>query len=256
MDSILFVTAYRDIDRKNWANYNRTTDDYLCYFFRLADIIQYPMMVFLEEPLLEKLAEYKFSSWIVFERLDKVATFYAEFLEKDREIMASKISKDKIPDCRKKHPEHLYSEYNLINHSKPCFISAAKTRYPDYTFYSWIDFGFVRDIANIPRNLNLCDIPKNKIIYQSICELIPSQRPDADAMLASYDIYLTGSSFIVGSSLVEQFEEMYKAKIREMQERNITDDDQSFILQIYYDHPELFCVYYHPEWCKLYCLIT
>jgi len=35
----------------------------------------------------------------------------------------------------------------------------------------------------------------------------------------------------------------------------VTDDDQNFILQIYYDNPELFAIYYHPHWCKLYKII-
>jgi hypothetical protein len=252
---ILFVTAYKDIDRRKWANYSRSTDDYLALFFRLADIIEYPMVVFLEADLLEKLAKYRFKGGITFEPLEKVATFYSEFLSQDAEIMASAEYRAKVPECRRTHPEHLYSEYNLINHSKPCFLREAKKMHPEYAFYSWIDFGFVRNVENIPKNLDLGKVPRDKIIYQTIAA-IPSERLDPVSMLASYDVYLTGCAFIVGSALVEIFEDLYRGKIVEMHSKGVTDDDQSFVLQLYYDRPEIFCVYYHPEWCKLYGLLV
>ena len=52
-----------------------------------------------------------------------INTFYNKFLEIDRNVMNSDIYKNKIPIYRKNNPEHLYSEYNLINHSKINFVN-------------------------------------------------------------------------------------------------------------------------------------
>ena len=172
-------------------------------------------------------------------------------MENDKKIIESDEYKERIPFYRKENPGHIYSEYNLINHSKVNFLRHTKDLYPDYKFYAWIDFGSMNyDINNIPKNINI-NLLYPKIIYK--CIVNPTFiRPDAYTMLASNDIYFLGSSFIVHKDLVNKFESLYEDKIIEWHEKKITDDDQNLVLQLYYDNPELFQIINHPKWFGMY----
>ena len=58
---ILFVTSYVDIGREKWANLKRTNDDYFEWFNNLAKTITYPLLVLVDENILQQLHEkYKF----------------------------------------------------------------------------------------------------------------------------------------------------------------------------------------------------
>ena len=77
-------------------------------------------------------------------------------------------------------------------------------------------------------------------------------RPDPNEMLSSDIIYFDGSSFIVHNTYVNLFHDLWEKKIIEFQEKYISDDDQNLVLQIYFDHPELFNNIYSHEFYKLY----
>jgi hypothetical protein len=163
--------------------------------------------------------------------------------------MDSDIYKNKIPNSEKGYPEHLYSEYNMINHSKINFVKEAKRQFPTYEFYSWIDFGMIRYTSLTPSNLQPLLLPK-KIIYQNllpITKLLPEEY-----MLTTSNVFIAGSAYIIHTSLIEIFEKLYEEKINNWQERYITDDDQNLILQIYYNNPQLFTLIYNSNWFSLY----
>ena len=166
--------------------------------------------------------------------------------------MKSEAYQSMVPERRKIHPEHLYSEYNFINHSKINFVSHAKHLYPHYQFYSWVDFGFSGVLKNFPCPIDTTQLPK-KVIYQTMNTPISISEEE---MLASEDVYFAGSAFIVHHSLVESFEKKYEQKIKEWQKRGITDDDQNLVLQIYLDDPSIFYTVYHKNWRMLYSLLT
>jgi len=71
-------------------------------------------------------------------------------------------------------------------------------------------------------------------------------------MLASEEVYLTGSSYIVHNSLVEKFELLHEYKILKWQLNYIADDDQNLVLQIYFDNPDLFHLIHFEEYLSLY----
>ena len=251
--SILFVTAYKDIGRSNWTNYNRDNSEYFNCFLKLANNIEYTLIVFFDDDVMEYLTtQYTFKSNIIFKKLNDVDTFLDKYLDQDLTIMTSDEYKNKIPSERKCNPEHCYSAYNLINHSKINFVSECKKIYPEYEFYSWIDFGYVRDEKSIPRIINISTLP-NKIIYH--CLLYPTHKIDPNVMLRSDDIYLTGSSYIIHSSQVLLFEQLYENKIKEFHEKCITDDDQNLILQLYYDYPDMFHLIQNNNWFSLFNIL-
>ena len=218
-------------------------------------IIKFKLIVYLEDDIKEQIIKNKlFNENIVFVNLDKVDTFYKKYLNKDKEIMGSKEYQTKIPYDRKTNPEHVYSEYNMINHSKINFVCYTKDLYPDYDFYAWIDFGSVNcNVENIPKSINF-NLLEPRIIYQCI-KNPPNERLDANKMLASHNIYFTGCYFIIYKDMVNRFDKLYENKIIEWQESGITDDDQNLVLQIYYDSPELFQIVKHPEWFKMFLVL-
>ena len=255
---ILFITAYKDIGRKTWNNYSRTNNEYFKCFFKLVEKIEYTLIVYVEDDILSDLVNLSTDILckpnVIFKNLKDVDTFFDKYVNDDKQIISSDIYQNKIPYDRKINPEHIYSEYNFVNHSKINFVRHSKQLYPNYLFYSWIDFGYVRDDISTPNNINVSLLPE-KIIYH--CINIPNlnNKIDANTMLRSHDIYLTGSSFIVPTSLVEKFEEIYDLKIKEWQSKYITDDDQSLILQLYYDNPDLFKIIQNDKWFSLFYIL-
>ena len=252
-NDVLFVTAYKDINRESWQHYVLTNDYYIERFIRLTNNIQYKLIVYVEDSKMNKLKCYTFKPNIIFKKFEDVDIFLDKYLEKDKEIMTSEIYKSKIPDHRKINPEHIYSEYNLINHSKINFVRHSKNLYPNYRFYSWIDFGFARETTTVPKNINFPILPE-KIIYQVL--KIPEYVIDPNIMLSLDDIYFAGSTFIIHHSLVEIIECLYEKKIQEFQSNYITDDDQNLILQIFYENKHLFCFVENENWQTLYDMIS
>ena len=251
--SILFVSAFKDIGRGDWFLFNRTTDQYINWFLHVATKIEYPCIVFVEESVKIKLNQHKLSPHVIILDMNSVSTFYTRFLEKETHIIKSKQFLEKIPFYRQVYPETQSAEYNLVNHSKINYVRHAKQLYPHYDFYSWIDFGMFRDSTMIPKNLSIKEFPPSKIIFQSVKS--PSQRISALDMLSSDDIYITGPSYVLPHSLVETYESLYEKKLLELHKQSIVDDDQSIVLQLFYDQPQLFHLYQDTTWFKLFKLL-
>jgi hypothetical protein len=253
--NILFVTAYKDINRSNWCHFNRTNNEYFNSFLKLAQYIEFNLVVYLEDDIFNQLSKTKFKSNIIFKNLKNVNTFFDKYLDNEKIIINSENYKSKIPQSRKTNPEHVYAEYNLINHSKINFIADAKKKF-NYDFYSWIDFGYVRDNISIPikKNINPNKLPE-KIIYHYIKLPELNNKINPNDMLKSNDIYLTGSSFIIPNNLVETFESVYKKKIINFEKEYICDDDQNLVLQLYYDNPELFYIIHNNQWFSLFYIL-
>jgi hypothetical protein len=248
---IIFVTAFKDIDRKNWKNFRCSNDTYFNHFYRLAKNIKYLLIVYLEPYFINKMKGIKFNNNIIFKNINEVDSFYNKYIELDNKIIDSDEYKSKIPPHRKNNPEHCQYGYNLINHSKICFVKHTKKYYPNYKFYSWIDFGtYNKSVENIPKRLNL-NLISEKITYNCLNQ-IPEKKIDPNIMLKSDMIYFTGGSFIVYFKYVDILYNLMINKIIELHKQNITDDDQNLVLQIYFDRPDLFDIKYSNDWFGLY----
>lgn len=245
---ILFVTAFKNIHRDQWKDATRNVETYLKYFMNLIKL-PYTIIVYVEKDLKNLIPVL---NNVIVRDLNEVNTFYNTFLERDKQIMKSKAYKSKIPESRKKQPEHLYSDYNLITHSKINFVSHTKDLYPNYEFYSWVDFGFSRKKSTIPCSINVSRLPK-KIIIQTMNTPITISEEE---LLAKDDIYFPTGAFILHHSLIDVFEKAYKKKLIEWQKRGITDDDQSLILQLYLDNPSMFHTLHDKNWFMLYPLLS
>ena len=182
------------------------------------------------------MSKHKFGDNITFvDSCDVNDTFASKYAKLEQEIMVSDVYEKAISNYMAK----LTPEDTLGGHSKINFVRHAKSVDPDYMLYAWID----ADCMNTQTNAG--KIPTDKMTF---CQLkdIPVERLEPDRVLASKDVYLNCSSFIVPNSLVEAFELLYEYKLIEWQTRWIAGDDHSLVLQIIQDHPVLFnLVKYH-----------
>jgi hypothetical protein len=252
MDKILFITAFKDIGRSSWPTHKRTNNDYFNYFLILANNIEYNLVVYLEKNILNELInKYTFKDNIILRELNDVDTFYNKYLDEERRVISDPKFQSKIPKERfRKHPETWSAKYTLINHSKINFVKHAKDNFPDYQFYSWIDFGYIRDKNNVPNNLSTNKFP-DRIIYQTFGN-IPEPRVNAIQMLKIDEAIIAGSAFIIPKALINRFEELYENKIKLWHEYYICDDDQSLVLQLYYENKSLFHLVTDKDWFSLY----
>lgn len=255
MNSILFITAFKDINRKNWANAGRSNETYYQEFYNLASSIQYNLIVFISNNnLFELKNKFNFKDNITFYDIDEYYTFFQKYVISQKKIIESEIYKSLIPPGRMNNPEHWNAEYNLINHSKINYVSHAKKLFPTYKYYSWIDFGYIKENCIGPQNIDLQLLPKNKIIFQCIND-IPSNRIHPKDMLSSDTIYFSGGAFIIPNQLIENFENCYEIKLIELENNGIVDDDQAILLQMYFDNPKLFVIMPNPKWFEFHNML-
>jgi hypothetical protein len=253
-NSIVFVTAFKDIGRNKWNTIPRTNEEYIKTFLNLANNIEYKLVVFVENDIYNTLKTYNFNSNIIFVLSSKYKTYYETYLLNEKKMINSTEYKNKIPLDRKRAPEHWCAEYNLVNHSKINYISHTKKKYPNYEYYAWIDFGCIRKtIDDVPKNIDFSKL-KKKICYLSI-NTPPNNKINSNDMLKSHTVYLAGSQFITHNTLVEKHESLYTKQLERWKNEIICDDDQNAILQIYFDNKELFHIYSgNNEWFSLFRL--
>lgn len=256
MEDILFITAYKDIGRSKWNNSARTNDEYFSKFVSITKQIQHTLIVFVEEDIHQQLkTKYTFSDNIIFCDLPKEGLFYDRFLDSQRQIIESREYQEKIPGYRNDVPEHIYAEYNLINHSKINFVRQAKKLFSNYSFYSWIDFGFGKVLEDLPIKIpNINRLPR-RIIYHSLTP-IPETQISPNDMLSENRIFLIGSSYIIPNELVEIFEKIYEKKIIELEKEKVVDDDQNIVYQIYMENKNLFILVGGGHWFSFYNIIN
>ena len=225
INSVLFVTAFKDINRGSWPYlFPRTTDAYIEQFKQL---IKTPinLICFCEESIKERLLELGFKNCYPY---DEKNTFF-RYLDKEKTIMESqdyrKLAEGRnVGECN-------VPEYNIVNHNKVIFISRAKEFFPEYTHYGWIDFGYMRTTQEF-RNF---EWPLNDfIVYPGFP--VPLYIPDPRENVKQDVIFIQGSIFIVPTKLVEWFFVEYTNTLKWFHELNVVDDDQAIVQQIYKNH--------------------
>ena len=251
-NDILFVTAFRDINRGNWSHIPRGIESYCEAFYKYSSQMKYKIIVFISDKIKNYLLnKHTFGNNVIFLNNDCIDTFYHKYLSLETEIIKSDNFQKLISNDKKKAIPFLYPGYNLVNHSKINYVNEAKKRYKDYKFYSWIDFGIrLWDNSKLyNKTINIDTLPK-KIIYQHIEGNIPisrrgilpvkEEKTTPRAILASHIVHFAGSIFIIHNELVEVYEKLYENKLKEFYDLKIVDDDQKLLLQVFLDNPDLF----------------
>ena len=250
MGDIVFVTAYKDLQREKWSNYKVPREHYIQQFLKLGKVIEYDLEVYVEAHVLDILQDHLFPSHVSFHEWDKVDTFYHTYLKQEMAISKDPGFINSLPSALQISPK-IHPDYTLINHSKINFIADTKKRRPDFLYYGWIDFGYyLMSKIHLPSKIDVDQLDDEKIAAHSMKDIPP--------LLTIYDLlhhphkYITGGSYIVPSQLVEKIEEEYEKKLKEYYILGIMDDDQSIMTQLCLDHPSWFRLYIIKEFHGLF----
>ena len=243
---IIFVSALKDIGRGEWKTaFPRSTDAYIADFYSAYENLDktFKLVVFVEEPVRHKLEKLNLPTNIELRDYTEVEnTFFDKYIESHKAIIHSDEYQNKIPWHRKHLPEHIYAEYNLANHNKVNFVSKVKKLYPDFQFYSWIDFGMTDPKTSPTPEIEYTSL-SHKIHYSQGLDIVYH---DPDTLLCLNEIYIRGGQFIVHRSLVDEFESVYDNMLEYLTSKNITDDDQAIVFQLYHKYPHMFQLHKHP----------
>lgn len=253
-NSIIFVTAFKDIGREKWNVYSRSNEIYFANFMKLAENIDYNLVCFLDDNYYDLFDKRMFKQNIHLFKYSEVNSFYNKYIDSEKNIINSIEYKNKIPDDRKDNPEHWSAEYNLVNHSKVNFVAHTKKIYPDYEYYSWIDFGCIStNLRDIPKfiDINKLNSCYKKITYITI-DKFPEQPILEEEMLKTHTIYIGGSQFIVHTDLVYEYEKKYDELLQKWKDIKNSDDDQNAVFQIYFKNKDIFNLYEKSPWFSLF----
>jgi hypothetical protein len=244
---MLFVTAFRNINRSSWTLFRRELEEYYSYFMYMARHLEYPLIAFLESETIKALQKFGLPATVEFVDINSVNTFYDEFLESERRIISSPDYIQKIPVHMRSKPEYRHPEYNTSVHSKPNFLKAAMGLHPEHDFYVWVDFGIVRSPEFLPRN-----VPTNLPVGVHVGHFwFPDKRLTDDEVL-TLEAFLAGGQIVVHRSSVNDFEMAYRRRLELWRTIGHADDDQSVIYQLYYDEPGLIQLHKMPDWFWLF----
>ena len=256
--SIVYTTAFKNIKRDTWQTYQRGIHEYVNNFLRMCNVFQHPLVVYIEEDILNYInnLSYEFSipPNVLFRNAKSVNTFYDRYVEKEKQVMSDEKYKNKIPENRRSNPEHLPLGYNAVMHNKVNFIKETQRVYPVFDYYGWIDFGYLKNFLtkdDLPLNLDYTKLKNDKITFGVMMEP-PSENISAEEMMRSEAIFFHGASFIVPSQLVTEYEKIYEDKVLQLYDNYVSDDDQNIVYQIYCDHKDMFQYFKMSTWMKLY----
>jgi beta-1,4-mannosyl-glycoprotein beta-1,4-N-acetylglucosaminyltransferase len=244
-DKITIVTAFYDIGRDNWNNYNRSVDYYFESFYNYFKL-DYQMVIFIDERYMKNfIIKNKNKIFIPINQAFLENNIHAwKNLNKDHLIINSDEYKKLIN--HRNSPETIYSEYNCINHAKIDFLNFALP-FIKTDFICWSDFGYhssilQNDLKNFPTDI--LDISKFNIqkINMFVCKEIPNYYDPVDTLVNAPDIF-TGSFYGLPVSLLSEFQKLYHESVDELYSLGISDDDQHILLRCFYKKPELFEIY-------------
>ena len=248
------ITAFMDINRSNWNNFQRSTHDYIKSFKQYL-FLDHHIFVFIEDDLLEIIKEIvkdknNFTIIPISSIYSKIQSFH--YIEKENEIMNSKFFKF-IMNERIEFPECSKEKYNIIQHAKIDFVLYISENYPEFEYYAWSDFGDFQNYQ-LTKSIKLNDhhFPKDQIMYQSLRKI------KNDDINLYYNLFFAPSiicgSFFVGNKYsISIFHSLYhKILISKFHNNNIVDDDQHIVLQCYFKNPKLFSFFVHSEWHQIY----
>lgn len=235
--SVIFATAIKDLNRKDWKGFERTIDDYIMCFMKLIKN-HIRIVCFCSTEIAYMLHDRGFFNTYAY---DEPNTFF-KYIETQRAIMMSDCYKKMIG--QRPDPECHYPEYNIVNHNKCIFVQRVKNMFPNYTHYAWIDFGYK---AETTKDFDW-ELLSDKIFFASTC--IPGVIPDPETIVSkSYEV-MRGGCFVIPKDMVDWYREEYEKTILYFQDRNVVDDDQSLILTIYSKFPDKFKLFITNEWFK------
>lgn len=242
-NSVIFVTAFKDLNRGEWGHgFTRSVDTYLSWFKNLTKL-PIRLICYCEKEVEERIhSELGFFNTYPYEPEN---TFLIH-VDKEREIMESPAFKNIVN--HRNDPETNQPSYNLVNHNKYCFVKRTKDTFPGYSYYAWIDFGYLRNENELYSSFKF-DTINSELLFSTMdnniqYEFIKTQKE----LCIRPQTAILGGLFFVKKESVDWLIEQYTAVLYEYYSLNLVDDDQALILQLYKKFPEKFTLRFVSGW--------
>jgi hypothetical protein len=245
-NSVIFVTAFKNLNRHNWKGFERSVDNYVNYFANLT-MIPIRLICYCEDEVRDILHnKLKFFNTYPYKPEE---TFF-RFIEKERVIMDSMQFKALVK--HRNDPETNKPEYNSATHNKSWFLKRTKDMFPNYTHYAWIDFGYIRTKNNIPTQLNFASLPDNKILFSTMKPLqIDKLLNPIEACIDINSQTLIGGLYFCPKDMVDWYYKEYYNMVMSYYANNLVDDDQEIVKQLLKNHTDKFKLVVTGGWFEL-----
>jgi hypothetical protein len=254
---MLFVTVFRDIGRGDWPAFQRSNHTYFEYFLRLAHNIEYPLIVFADEQTTSHLKVMMgdlHPKHIIFIDIHSVNSAFERHVELHMEIIGSEFYRSKIPDHRKNKAEHNHGDYTVLMASKMDYMRDARRRYPGYSYYTFIDFGYTRKDCVVPKQIDVSRLLSNKIMFTVLAlpDIGRGRELSREQLLSTDVIFAQGGTFIIPNMLMDSFYRLWFEELDRYHNDYLVDDDQSLIYRIMVETPMLFAYVRPFQWMALF----
>lgn len=241
MNNITIVTAFYDIGREDWNNYDRKTSFYFECFERLCQL-QNKIIVFSQEkfkPFFDEIIQNRKSNLIVIYQ-----DIFKSNIELISKIRKSQSNLQKIGGLYDygRPPEYWNPEYILVNFLKSYFCLSSIQMVDDIDdTLSWIDFGYVKNQNQIPESKLWKYNFSNKIHFWNILD-IPDQIDIVDTIKTN-TVYIQGCHIVAPKNKWIVLNNLMKKQIDRLLENKLIDDDQTLMLMSYLSNPEEFIIH-------------
>ena len=168
---ILWVTAFRDIQRASWTlGEPRTNDEYFECFARLVEPLGPENIVcFIDDgPIAERVRALGVRTF----PLAIEDTYVPKYLQKQTEVIARGEFQNLLPENLRTCQEYTNPLYGLTLYSKQCFVRRASEMFSDPTHFGWIDFGYAKSDAVAPKpGCEFTEVPDDRVFISSFRRL-------------------------------------------------------------------------------------
>jgi protein YibB len=253
MNNISIVTAFFDIGRGDWTpdkglpHYlERKTETYLERFGYLTNL-KNDITVFTTEDLAPKVQE------ICKNRTEKTNVVILDLNERFSKIREdiSNIQKDpkfqsRVHPSQVKNPEYWNPDYVLVTNLKAFFVDVAiQNNFVQQDMVAWIDFGYCRSMANIPKSREWSyDFDESKI---HMFNYKPYDGKPIERVVLENDVYILGAKVVAHKNKWPLMAQLMGNSHQMLKQKGLVDDDQGLWLQSYISQPQEFELHIIPD---------
>jgi protein YibB len=245
------VTALYDIGRDSWEGFQRS-HDYYKNLMRGVLSLDNPIVIYVDEKDVEFVNDHRKGK----ENKTKVIpTKFEDFYvnktwgNRIKEVMSSEqfLKDQTVPS----HPQIKYPEYNILMHEKIQFVKRAiEENHFNTDHYMWIDAGIFHMNNRVDLLGKKFPTPKHfddKIHFIAIEDAEDEILNNVEKFYKGHNVKIIGTSWMGNKNAILSFASEYENLIKESLEKNMFDQDQSF-LTITYLRNKSICKLHKGSW--------
>lgn len=252
MNDITIITAFFDIGREAWKNWNRNNEQYINNFKFWARI-KNKMVIYTESKFKKEILNirkaYDLENKTTLIIIDDIFSCDKEIYLRINKVMSSNIFKSfrKYPQ----NPESWNDKYNYVTYLKSFFVVNAIEKNLVTDFAAWIDFGFgYNGKGDYPYSEEFDFLWQYKFknkIYLFLIDEIGINKPIFD-IVKNMDTFIAGNAVIAPKYLWPTYHKLCRNAVISLTDCGFADDDQTIALMAYRSNPDIFELRKIPSW--------